>query len=63
MHLRDQMTRIIRRGAPTHTLEDQPTWPDWQFAASYGHRAFTDDLALFARKLAGVLVGQVTTAP
>ena len=31
------------------------SWPDWQFGASYGHRAFTDDLALFAVPLAGSL--------
>ena len=31
------------------------SWPDWQFGASYGHRAFTDDLALFAVPLAASL--------
>jgi hypothetical protein len=31
------------------------SWHDWQFGASYGHRAFTDDLALFAVPLGASL--------
>jgi membrane-bound metal-dependent hydrolase YbcI (DUF457 family) len=39
------------------------SWSEWQFGASFGHRAFTDGLALAAPFIAGAFEWSARRAP